>query len=553
MAVFRHLMAGVVVLLCGSLCAGQQAISADAQLKRQRADALLSNVSNQIKALDEPAIRVFLRLRAAKFLWAEKTQASSKAAETMASEALADIQEHEDAIPGVYVKLFRKEVLAALQLHAPALASQLAERYKLESAAQGFETAYELLGSKDGVARATEMMSRNIQSGTERSDANLNFFLSRLDEAHPAETNRLLTDFINVAERMPGNYPVPFLFGLANKYLHRGATPADLKARFMALFIRASANPAALSQTEQTIAYNLLRANMQSIESLLPSLHAQASAQVSALASALPQQTFAREDADNNIRGSADQLAQTIAEADAAKDEDLRRELLGRAARGALSEGQLTSAVDLIMRMKPRDEKDNEEFISYRDQFLGDVVRSGIARKDYDALAYAAARIRDPLQRAAAVRRLALHFFEARDTVRAREVLGDALKLVESASDDAPKAAALLNLAVSYLKIDDMRVFPTTQASLKIIDSLPGLMPGAKPGSEAHQKYVQTLLQLAYNLVPVFHLLAQKDEHGTFYVANRLHLPELKASAILGASTGVPGVWGTAKASVRPK
>jgi tetratricopeptide (TPR) repeat protein len=274
---------------------------------------------------------------------------------------------------------------------------------------------------------------------------------------------------------------------------------------------------------------------------------------MSALASALPAQTFARDDADNNIRGSADQLAQTITEADAAKDEDLRRELLGRAAREALSEGQLTSAVDLIMRIKPRDEKDSEEFISYRDQFLGDVVRSSITRKDYDALAYAATRIREPLQRATALQRLALYFFETKDTVRAREVLADALKIVESASDDAPKAAALLNLAVAYLKIDDMHVFPTIHAALKIIDNLPGLMPGVKPGSEAHLKYVQMLLQLAYNLVPVFHLLSQKDEIGTFSAANRLHLPELKASAILGASTGVPGVWGTPKAPVRSK
>jgi hypothetical protein len=535
------------------LCAGQQPTPADAQFQRQRADVLINSLSNQIKALDEPALRVFLRLRAAKFLWAEKNQAAAKAAETLASEALADIQEHADAIPPLYVRIFRKEVLAALQLHAPDLAARFAERYKLESAAGGFETAYELLGSRDGVARAAEMMGRNIRSGAERSEANINFFLSRLDETHPAETTHLLTEFLNAAERTPANYPVTFLFGLANKYLHRAATSAQLKARFVTLFIRASANPAALSQAEQIIAYNLLRTNMQAIQSLGPALHAQASAQVAALAAALPAQTFAREDADRNIQGSNDQLARTIAEADAAQDEDLRRELLGRAARAALSEGQLTAAVDLIMRVKPRDEKAVEEFIAYRDQFLGDVVRAGAARKDSNTLAYAAARIHDPLQRAAALQRLASHLFEAKDPQRAREVMGDALKLVESAGDDAPKAAALLNLAVAYLKIDDMRVFPTTHAALKIIDGLPGLAPGAKPGSESHYRYVQRLLQLAYNLVPVFHLLSQKDEQGAFSAANRLSTPELKASAMFGTSTGVPGVWVAAKAPARPQ
>lgn len=540
-------MTVVFVLLWGNLCLGQQAVSADAQLRRQRAEALLNNVSSQIKGLDEPALRVFLRLRAAKFLWAEKDAAFSQAAEAMAAEALADIQERGDAIPGLYLKLFRKEVLAALQLHAPALAAQLAERYKLAEAAEGFETAYELLGSKDGAARAAEMMSRNIRSGAERSDSDLNFFLSRLDESDAAATNRLLADLLNVAERAPGAYPVPFLFGVANQYLYRGTTPAELKARFMTLFIRASANPAAMSQADQTLAYNLLRANLRFVEGALPSLYAQASAQAAALASALPPQSQAREGADESIRGSADPLSQTIAEADAAKDEGLRRELLERAARAALSEGRLTLAVDLIMKVKPGDEGRSEEFVAYRDQFLGDVVRASVTRKDYEALAYAADRIRDPLRRAAGLQRLAVHFSEAKDAPRAMGILSDALKFVESAKDDVPKAAALLSLAAVCLKVDEARAFPTAHAALKVIDGLPGLAPDAKPGGEAHLRHVQRLLQLSYTIVPAFQLLAQKDEIGAFSAANRLHSPELKASANLGAATGVPKVWGAGK------
>jgi hypothetical protein len=541
------------LLLCWNSSSGQQAASAEAQFRRQRAAALLGSVSGQIKGLDEPAVRVFLRLRAARFLWAEKDAASSRAAEAMAAEALADIQEHEDEIPGLYVNLFRKEVLAALQLHAPNLAAQLVERYKLESAAGGFETAYEMLDSKDGTARAAELMGRSIQSGAERSDSNLDFFLSRLDESDTVATNRLLTDLLNVAERTPGNYPVTFLFGVANKYLYRAATPADLKARFMILFIRASANPASMSLEDQTLAYNLLRANLRSIESTLPALYAQASAQVSALGSALPAQSPAREVADESIRGSADQLSQTVAEADAAKDDGLRNELLERAARAALAEGRLTLAVDLIMKVKSVDEKRREEFVAYRDQFLGDVIRGSVARKDYDALAYAAERIQDPLRRAVGLQRLAVHFSETRDVPRAMGVLTDALKLVESAKDDARKATALLNLAVVCLKVDEARAFPTANAALKIIDGLPGRAPGTKPGSEAHFAHVQTLLQISYAIVPVFQLLSQKDETGAFSAANNLHTPELKASAMLGAATGAPGVWGTGKASAASK
>jgi hypothetical protein len=547
----KQLRVGVLILLGGTLCVGQQTVAVDEQLNRRRVEAVMGSLRDQIKALDEPALRVFLRLRAAKFLWTEKSDAASRAAEAMASEALIDIQEHTDEIPSLYVKLFRREALAALQLHTPAAAARLIKKYDLESTGNGFDTAYELLGQKEGISKAVELMQRSIRSGGELSDSNLNFFLSRLDETQPTETTRLLADIITAAERTPGNYPVEFLFGVANKYVYRNATPADLQARFLTLFIRATANPAALPPTQQTLAYNLLKANLPLIERLLPALYAQANAQMAALAPSLPKQTSESENAQNNIKSSSDPLDQMITEAEAAKDESLKRSLLAEAAQKALDKDKLKLAVDLIMKIKPQDKTDEENFISYRDQFLGDVVRKAISKKEYDALAYAAANIRDPLQHSSALQRLALAFYEAQDLGRAREIVDEAYKLIESANDDARKAASLLNLATFFLKIDELRVLPTTQASIKIINSLPSPKQEEKAGGELRRQYVQTLLQISYNLVPVFQRLAQKDEAGTLALANRLQRPELKAAAILGASMGIPAVSVQASSTVK--
>lgn len=539
---FKHLVAASLVLLsCAGVSAGQPAPSpANAQLKRQRAEAVIASASDKIKSLDEPAVRVFLRLRAARFLWAEKTPEAAKAAESLAAEALTDLQENEAAIPGHYAGLFRRQLLAALQVHAPELAKQFVKKYDLEGAARGFDTAYELLGSADGAAKAVEIMRRNIAGDTPVADSSLNFFLSRLDETQPDEVNRLLADLLGAMERAPAGYPANYLFGVANKYLHREATPAELKARFLGQIVRASANPTALPPGEQTLAYNLLRANMAAVERLLPAQYAQAGAQLETLASMQPRQARERETSDDNIRRSADPLGQMISEAEGAKDEKLRREYLSRAAQRALDSDRLTLAIELIMKIRAEGERDERYFIPYRDQFLGDVVRKAAAKKDYEAAAKAASNLRDPLLRALGWQWVAASYHEAGEVVRAREVMQDASNLVESADDTVRKAVALLELAALYVKVDETRVLPTTQAAVKVINALPSPKPEDKPGTEGRKEHAETLMDLAYVLLPAFQRLSRQDEAGTLALAERIRRPELRVAAALGASIGSP-------------
>jgi hypothetical protein len=541
-AVLKHLAAGsCILLLCVGVAAAQSSpLPTAAQAKRLRTDAVIGTASDKIKTLDEPTVRVFLRLRAAKFLWSEKTLEASQAAESLAVAALADLQEHEDAIPGLYSNLFRRELLAALQVRAPELAARLVKKYGLEGAASSFETAYELLGSADGTVKAVEIMRRNIGGNVRVADSNLNFFLSRLDETRPEEVNRLLADLLGALERAPADYPVTYLFGIANKYLYREATPAELKGRFLGALVRASANPSVMPPEEQTLAYNLLRANMAAVQRLLPALYSQAGAQVETLASMQPRQARERETPDDNIRRSTDPLEQMISEAEGAKDESLRREYLSRAAQRALDSDRLTLAVELIMKIRTEGERDKQYFVPYRDQFLGDVVRKAVSKKDYDAASKAASNLRDPLLRALGLQWVASSYHESGDVVRAREVLQDATKLAESADDDARKVVALLQLAALYVKIDETRVLPTTQSAVKIINALPSPKPVEKSGAEARHKHVEMLMQLAYVLLPAFQRLSRQDEAGTLALAESIRRADLRAAATLGASTGMP-------------
>ncbi len=537
---YKRLISCLLILLCGSVCAAQQKAAGDGRANQRRVEAVMSSMPGLFKAIDEPLIRVSLRLRAAKFLWADKSEAASRAAEQLTAEALEDIQEREGEIPPLYVKLLRREALASLQLRAPDLAARLVEKYKLGDRAGGFETAFELLGYEGGVSKAVEIMRSNVQSGSETSDSNLNFFLGRLDETQPQESNRLLADILAAAERAPNNYPISFLIGLAGNYLYRDATPAELKVRFLALFIRATSDPAALTTAERNSAHGLLKASLPLVEKHLPSLYARAGAQVAAFTPSRPTTTAERENAENNIRSSTDPLAQMMTEADRTGDTSLKRNLLESAARRALNEDRLKLAVELMMRFEPPGEVSEEDFVEYRDQFLGDVVRRAVAKKDREALAYTAEHIHDPLQRASALQRLALMWHEAGDVLRAREVLEQAFKLIESAKDRPRKATAFLNLATFFLKIDDARVPPTTQAAIKVINALPGPKQDVKADSAARKDYLDGLVGISSSLAVVFQRLAQKDEGGAFSLASRLERPELKASAMLGTLMGLP-------------
>lgn len=135
--------------------------------------------------------------------------------------------------------------------------------------------------------------------------------------------------------------------------------------------------------------------------------------------------------------------------------------------------------------------------------------------------------------------------------LRAREVAGEAFKLPDAAKDDARKAVSLLNLTTFFMRIDEARVQPTTQAAIKVINNLPAPKRDEKAGSEARNDYLDGPVGIPSSLAVVFQRLSQKDEGGTYSLASRLERPELKASAMLGTLMGLPDIEAEAGSSRR--
>ncbi|MGH9902721.1 MAG: hypothetical protein ACRD68_13010, partial [Pyrinomonadaceae bacterium] len=400
---------------------------------------MLDGLPERIKALDEPALRVFLRLQVATFLWANKRTNASGRAEAMTTEALADLIEHESEIPEFYANSFRRDAMALLELHAPALAASLSKRFGLDQKEDQLATAHQLLNRKDGVGAAVEKIHGFLKSGRDPGDM-MTFLLLRLEVERPDEVPRLLAEILNSAERIPGSISFQTLFFLKHQYMKEGGTP-ELKGRFIDVFVKSAQEVSAKSESENfLLAYGVLSDILPTIGKLRPSLYPQASALAATLGARLPRQSAEREAIDDRIRQSADPLNQTIAEAEAARDSSLKESLFTEAARLAVKKGQLKTAVDLITKA----ESPEPNRVAHRDQFLGDVVIRALDVKDPATAAYAAAGIRSPLKRSSALQRIALYFFESEDVARARETLNDALHLIRSAEDGVNRISSLL-------------------------------------------------------------------------------------------------------------
>lgn len=548
----ERIMSGCLTLVLASTCLGQTVNAPkpkqddELQLKRQRVGALrdqiLLQLPGEIKAADEPALRAFLRLRLVTFIWGRKNAPVelTGVAEGVASEALADLDQHKSEIP-TRLSWLPRDFIAQLEMHAPALAARMAEKYGLNqnASADQLGDALSRLNSKGGADSAVELVRTGLRGGRDPG-FKMTFFLNELDRKRPDEVPRLLSEILDVAERSPGSISLDTFHWLSDFYL-REQTPAVLKTRFLAYVVACTKD--AYTWTDETHisqAYNLLDGLLPAIERLAPSLHRQALEQALAIKahtqSARTEQEAMKAIMDK-VGQSADPLDALVGEAEAPENKAYRNSLLAQAAQAALEKGRFELAVDLVGRLKA--EGEDASLGTWRDQFLGDVVKAALAKKDADSADKAAARIESPFRRASADKQIAAHLYDENNLVRAQQTLDEALKLIASADDGAAKAIAYLEASTTHPKVDAVKVLEIVAAATKTINNIP--TPGAfeRPDSAARVKYVNDLYSLAWTAIPTFRALAQRDETEALYAVEKIRRRDIRAAAKFGAFVGL--------------
>jgi hypothetical protein len=519
-----------LLLLSGRVCAARQVAPRDARPDaRRRAAEVLSRLPAQLKAVDEAAVRVFLRLQAATFLFEQDPAGVGRDAVSLAADALADLHEHEAEVPRLYSDMYRRQVLTLLQKHDPELAARLAERYKLE--VDDHHAAYDMLKDEARVGRAVEIMRASVGRG--QIPPTIDFFLAKLVEVKPEEVGRLLGDILVAEDRQPGMLNWDLMFFLKHWFVHE-KTPPEVQARYLTLLVN-KARAAQGSPQDSELAYRLLNATLPLMQKLRPALYAQAAALVANMSSASSISLAERDEAAKRIEQSDDPLGQMIVEAEATKDASYRERLLTDAAQSALTKGRLQFALDVVLKVS----SEEKDFLLWRDRFFDNVLDRALKDGDLAVAERAVSLTHAPLARATGTQKLALHFHRANDPARALRLLADALKLIESAPHGPEKATAMLKAVPLSLRVDGPGALALAQKAVKAINELPRPRAADAPGSEAHKLYVhQTIMPLAWFAVPVFRALAEADEQGALAAADAINSRALRASAVFGAATG---------------
>lgn len=515
---------GILLLLTSS----QICLAQDAQEKtpfaKQRALELIEGLPAEIKKIDDATVRVFLQLRLATFQWSELTEHSTDRARTITLSALQDLDQHRTDLVPLYAKLFRKDLLALLELHAP----DLAARYRAggdinEKVTPGdpYDVAYSLLDTKGQAALAVQTLTRALNGG-EAPTMTITYFLSELQRQEPSLVPQVLSDILSAQERRPETLSVEMLSWLVDPYIWRNDRE-DIKRRFVAVVIAATAESYQWSDKRQlTTAFDLLRVTVPLTQKLIPAMYPQAAAQLATVRARVPSDTVERSAIAERIRQSEDRLSQMITEANSATDASLKNDLFIQAAQVALTEKKPQLAFDLAMSVSTDDDSK-----VWRQQFLSELVRGAVENKDAKLGLTIASKIEMPLARAEALQRLALLFFNLKDLWKAKELLVDSLKLVRSSDNTPEKAMALLRSLRVVARIDQAMTPDVADESIKTLNALQ-----FERGSRA-------LMEVVWTTMPSFEALVQWDELGALNFVEKIQKAELRMVASLGAAKGI--------------
>jgi hypothetical protein len=490
----------------------------------------LSTLLEQVDSSDEPALRIFLRLRIATYLWSRPV--TSIEPESVATAALADLRAHEKQVPTLYVDQFRRNFIALLKLHAPNSAAAIAEDQKLDRRTE-LDVAYSLLGRENGTDQAVKMVQSSIAGGKDPG-AIIVSFLHRLETIKPSDVSKLLNAVLVEEETRPGSISTGTLFGLKHLFI-RQQTAQDLQRRYIiAVVNRAGEKDARLSSVVDT--YTILGDLLPEVEKQMPDLYYPASAALSQLAGRVPSGTLERISIERRVRQSNDPLAQLMAEKEAVTDPSLKDDLQVEAAQLALEKGQIETAITLVVKLQPK----NDETRSWRDQFIQQAAVKALDKGDLAVAEYGSRQISAAVVRSTVLQKIALYFQGSNNLSRARDTLISALKSVQTLDDSVDKTVALLDLANAFLKVDNQQALEIAQTAIKIINKNPSTQRSVETGSILQLSNAEKMLKIAYKLVPTFQALGSIDESAASNLAKDIQRQELRIAATFGAHTRQP-------------
>jgi hypothetical protein len=205
-------------------------------------------------------------------------------------------------------------------------------------------------------------------------------------------------------------------------------------------------------------------------------------------------------------------------------------ELFLQAARMALEKGNLKLSLELATSMSADPDRKK-----WQAQFLSVLANAAIEKKAPEVAVEAIALIPSQSLKIPALQKLALYFFEAQDPLKAKELVDDVLKTINSIDEKTQQTLALLRLLPLVAKVNNDRVPVIGEQIVKSINSIPS--PDSTTDKTVVTNYVEkTLMPVTWQTLPVFQALTERDENLALDLASKILVKEIRTSALLGVA-----------------
>jgi len=534
------LVAGVVMFANPVFLAAQSPARQDEQARISISDGDFANLAQEIKSLNDPTFRAFLRAQILTWLPVDGDKLRLQNALFVASDGLADLQKHQDEIFPATSDWLWRSMVGSIKQWSPSESSALARKYPLkinerpkDDPVQNFVSAVAKLNDPKEGNQALERATKAVLDAR-IPPAILFGQLLQLDRGNSPHLPQILSAVVSLEENQTGSIPLSFLNFLRAIFL-KNTTPIPLQVRFLTASVKATRlTPAAFQDpTVRGPASELLAGSLRYIERLAPTQYAEAAGRLQQLNSGGLSNFKSRQSAENRIRQSDRPLEQAITEAEETNDKLFKRDLLEWAARLAKQAGKLGQAVDLMVSATDAEEAKKACAIhSATDEFLGEIIISATKEKDLEISEYAASRMYCPIERANAWRGISVNYYEEQDVVRGQRTMGDAAKSLKEAEDSTEKARASLALAAAFLRFEPANAPEAFSSAVKNINRL-------RSNKDEEKKFYPSLLPLAKDIIGAFRRLARQDRGAALALAVEIQLAELRASATAGIDSNL--------------
>jgi hypothetical protein len=503
------------------------------QLKTLRISTLTRTVDN-IKKINEPALRISARIQILKYLALDMPLAdeAKTLADRLGADALADFSEHYDEIMPALSENLLSNLAVWIRNYEPSLGDKLEALEKTRMKGKDSQNIRNLMALPGGDALAARQIAQSLEAGEDIPV--LIIYLKDLIEGGSPEVGPLLSKILDAAAQ--GRVSFDTLLSVSDLYLEP-QTPVALTQRFIRTVLARTQPYNFDKQPASQSAFTLLTNLLPAIQKFAPELYGQALSQRQVLYAAFNQEQKADQERSKRLRESSTPAEDLIAEADTMKPSSKRNELLAEAAQMARDKKIFSVCLTAVSKLDLEVAGISADFWkNWNDQFITEFVKAVLAEKKPAFAEKGIEYVNAPYAKVGALAMVMQYAAKDGDNAAARRLLAQARKAAAAASDNVEKAKAFLLLTATSDQVDEAGKTELIESAIKALNNVAMPDPG---DAKLYQRYVWKLNGAEYQVMGRFKALAKSSNEEALTLVESIDKAESRTFALLGILQGM--------------